>query len=374
MDFLALPKGCETRCPGCQHRQFTASESATVKVSGLKKILSDFSSSFDSIRTAPSEARLGYRKKTLLHAKWEGGFWKFGLLLRIPGTYDYEVLDIPNCPVHSSTIQKVLVHLSKSLPNDATFPLVNIMISGSLLTLVLKTARAPEIPKVDWAGLGLSGVFLNLNPSAGHRVFANRGWKKIWGESFAQDPDSSWYYGPESFRQQVGTLHDQSIEEAVSFFDGKVDAVLDLYSGSGRTLSRWIEKGWPTLGVELNGDAVESAKKNLSKDYILRGRVSDRLPQIEAWKSSLHLLSKETSLGVYLNPPRMGIEPEVSEWLTRDSGAEAVVYLSCSAGSLNRDLRNLTRSVFSVVKIMPYDFFPQTHHVEVLCFLVRNSS
>jgi tRNA/tmRNA/rRNA uracil-C5-methylase (TrmA/RlmC/RlmD family) len=44
-------------------------------------------------------------------------------------------------------------------------------------------------------------------------------------------------------------------------------------------------------------------------------------------------------------------------------------YLSCSAGSLSRDLAELEDCGLRVAALQPYDFFPQTHHVEVLALL-----
>ncbi len=44
------------------------------------------------------------------------------------------------------------------------------------------------------------------------------------------------------------------------------------------------------------------------------------------------------------------------------------LYLSCSAGTLKRDLEKLQK-VLDVESIFPYDFFPGTRHVETLVLL-----
>ena len=46
-----------------------------------------------------------------------------------------------------------------------------------------------------------------------------------------------------------------------------------------------------------------------------------------------------------------------------------IAYLSCSAGTLARDLAMLESAGYAVVRIHPYDFFPLTHHVEALALL-----
>ena len=48
-----------------------------------------------------------------------------------------------------------------------------------------------------------------------------------------------------------------------------------------------------------------------------------------------------------------------------------IAYLSCSAGTLARDLGLLTEAGYRVTRLLPLDFFPQTRHVEVLATLAR---
>lgn len=72
---------------------------------------------------------------------------------------------------------------------------------------------------------------------------------------------------------------------------------------------------------------------------------------------------------LYVNPPRTGLEPEILTWAIDEFRPERLAYLSCSAGTLSRDLRALTVAGYKVEALVPYDFFPQTHHVETLALL-----
>jgi tRNA/tmRNA/rRNA uracil-C5-methylase (TrmA/RlmC/RlmD family) len=76
----------------------------------------------------------------------------------------------------------------------------------------------------------------------------------------------------------------------------------------------------------------------------------------------------------YVNPPRTGLEPEIMAWLTKDYRPARVAYLSCSAGTLKRDLECLEKSGYDIVRITPFDFFPQTLHVECLALLKRKAA
>jgi 23S rRNA (uracil1939-C5)-methyltransferase len=65
------------------------------------------------------------------------------------------------------------------------------------------------------------------------------------------------------------------------------------------------------------------------------------------------------------------MEPEVILWIKETSRLLRMAYLSCSAGTLMRDLDLLTAGGFKVISLTPYDFFPRTHHVECLALLER---
>ncbi len=67
-----------------------------------------------------------------------------------------------------------------------------------------------------------------------------------------------------------------------------------------------------------------------------------------------------------MNPPRSGLEAPVVAALARELRPRRLGYLSCSAGTLARDLTELESAGYDVERIVPYDFFPLTHHVETL--------
>ena len=72
---------------------------------------------------------------------------------------------------------------------------------------------------------------------------------------------------------------------------------------------------------------------------------------------------------VVVNPPRRGIGAELAGWLER-SGVPRVLYSSCHAPSLGRDLAAMPS--LRPVRGRVLDMFPQTGHFEVLVELVRD--
>jgi 23S rRNA (uracil1939-C5)-methyltransferase len=399
-----LTPGCEERCPGCSFRSLSASESDERKQAWLERSLAPWRSALRPIRSVPGESpRWGYRDKTCLRAEWDSdrGRWKLGLLARVVGgrPRDREVIDIPDCPVHSERVRAVVRELGPKLPRSSPeFPLVFVIISGALVTLVVKAAslaagaRGEEV-RAELAALathrlaphGVQGVWLNFHPSAGDRVTSARGWQLLWGEGQATvgHGGSSMTYGPDSFQQLIPELYENALGEARDFLAPRAgDAVVDFCSGSGASLRRWLGAGARAIGVELGGEAVRCADANVGPGVCLRGRSSERLPQIEhrigEWRGARESMRKqgrfeEGRLLAYANPPRLGLESEVVEWLAghavKGFKLQRLAYLSCSAGTLARDLGQLCGAGYIVERLQPYDFFPQTPHVETLALL-----
>jgi len=175
-------------------------------------------------------------------------------------------------------------------------------------------------------------------------------------------------HGPTAFAQALPELHQAGLGMAVSHLQpGAGVAVLDLYCGYGASLRAWVEAGSAALGVELSGEAVELCTDNALQASVLRGTCAQRLPQVRQWWRE-----QGGERVAYVNPPRSGLEPEIVATLARELRPARVAYLSCSAGTLARDLGAFCEAGYRVVGIHPFDFFPLTHHVEALALLELN--
>jgi len=74
---------------------------------------------------------------------------------------------------------------------------------------------------------------------------------------------------------------------------------------------------------------------------------------------------------VVTNPPRVGMARAVVEQL-RESGAERLAYLSCDPATLARDLKLLVQGGrYRLARVIGFDLFPQTAHVESLALMER---
>lgn len=146
---------------------------------------------------------------------------------------------------------------------------------------------------------------------------------------------------------------------------GAGDRVLDLYCGAGFFSLAAAKLAARVIGVEGNGASVQAAKDNANLNGLhnLRFVASDVGKSLSAFKTGdfSHVL---------LDPPRDGCAPAVVQGLLRLCPAR-IVYVSCSAETLARDLRLLAAGGYRLDSCRPVDMFPHTAHVEVVAVLSR---
>jgi len=359
----SLPPGCEPICHGCRHRGRTLESSLAQKGEYLARVLAPWADRITAVRTVPGAQRLGYRDRVTLTARWDDTKgWRFGLVRRD------ELIVIHDCPVHTSRVNALVHLLVTALPPPARVPLAYVHVAGAQATLIVK-ARTIDLAALTAViaglpALGLDGLWVHCHPAAGRRMFARSGWTLAWGAGESRDAQGL-QHGPTAFQQLLPALHGEATDLAEQHIRPSPRvAVLDLYCGIGASLRRWRAGGAPSLGVELAGGAVAAAAVNAEGATVLRGTCGQRLPQVRDWW--LQQLEERVA---YANPPRSGLEEEVAGALAQELRPARLAYLSCSAGTLARDLAFLERAGYRVDAIHPFDFFPLTHHVEALALL-----
>jgi 23S rRNA (uracil1939-C5)-methyltransferase len=361
----SIAAGCEPACHGCRHRHLTSAASLAQKQGYLARTLAPWADRLQPVRSVADERRYGYRDRVTLNARWtaESG-WRFGLMRRD------ELIAIHDCPVQTPRVNRLVQCLRGHAPPADAFPLAYLHVAGGQATLIVKSRRV-EPDRLDdliehVAATGIEGLWLHLHPCAGRKLFARSGWQLLWGVPQSLGPGGV-VHGPTAFQQLLPELHAASLELAAAHLAPRPGvAVLDLYCGLGTSLRHWEGLGATALGVELSGGAVECVARNAPRAQVLRGTCAQRMPQIRAWWRQQPSAGRHVA---YLNPPRSGLEADVLEGLARELHPERIAYLSCSAGTLARDLVAFERAGYRVCALAPFDFFPGTHHVECLALL-----
>jgi tRNA/tmRNA/rRNA uracil-C5-methylase (TrmA/RlmC/RlmD family) len=345
-------------------------ESLMVKKQFLLRLFPEYESIIEEVQSPPENERWHYRRKICLRIKKHNGSFKMGMLRR------KEFIPIEDCPVHLQTINDASTLILKSIPSDNNISPVYYAHSGKQIILVLKNSSEPDVSwltdeiKDTLKSLGIEGLWLHLHPSAGKKVFGKTGWHLIWGKPYSLE-EQGFRYGPVSFFQQLPSIFNAAVDMTFDFLSIKPgDSIIDLYSGIGISLKKWKETGASVIGVELNGEAVEMSKANVPEVEILRGKCSDRIPQLNEFiEKGCKLVTFHKKL--FANPPRTGLEPEIISWICNELKPSRIAYLSCSAGTLRRDTDILSNSEYKLIKLIPLDFFPQTHHLETLAFFTK---
>jgi len=73
---------------------------------------------------------------------------------------------------------------------------------------------------------------------------------------------------------------------------------------------------------------------------------------------------------VMVDPPRSGLASEVLASLLQEKPRQ-ILYIACDPATWARDLGRLVQGGYRLRFVHPYDFYPFTHHVEVLSLLSR---
>lgn len=170
-----------------------------------------------------------------------------------------------------------------------------------------------------------------------------------------------------SFFQVNGMQAEKMYDEAIKLAKlKKDDVVLDLYCGTGTIgmiLSSHVKK---VIGVEIVEDAIINARENLrinniNNESFICGDASKVVSKI-----------KEKIDVLFVDPPRAGVDRKAVA-IIKKMMPRKIVYISCNPVTMSRDLSYLN-DMYDIKKIVPFDMFPNTSHVECVCVLERKSN
>lgn len=142
--------------------------------------------------------------------------------------------------------------------------------------------------------------------------------------------------------------------------------LIDAYCGAGVCILALTGRDQRGIGIEIDSAAVAAAKTNAARQdarqvNFRHGRAETCLPQ-----ALRDTPAAETCL--ILDPPRAGCTEQVLRSVANYRPGR-ILYLSCVPPILARDLQRLTGSGYRLVRVQPFDMFPQTAHIECLAEL-----
>lgn len=172
--------------------------------------------------------------------------------------------------------------------------------------------------------------------------------------------EREWRVRPTSFWQVHPGLARALSDEVVAQAEAAPgQAWWDLYSGAGLLAGGVAEVVGPqgrVDAVETSHDAIREARRALHDLRWVRLHSSD----VAAWLLSQHRPSPD---GVILDPPRSGAGLPVVTALA-DHQVPTIVYVACDPVALARDVAHFAARGYTLDRVVAFDAFPMTHHVE----------
>jgi len=144
----------------------------------------------------------------------------------------------------------------------------------------------------------------------------------------------------------------------------------DLYCGAG-TFAIFLADIFPkVILAEENKTAVSIAGENLrGKNAEFFALKDSHWPKVLFQDKS----AMRTAGFAVVDPPRAGLSTSLALSLALN-GPPVLSYVSCDAASLARDSKILINGGYHLTRLMMFDFYPQTAHIESLAVFKRNKS
>lgn len=187
---------------------------------------------------------------------------------------------------------------------------------------------------------------------------------------YPQQPQSLWHevdglqltIQADDFIQVNAAVNRAMVAQAIEWLaPGQDEQIWDLFAGHGNFSMPLARRCRHVVAVEVQDGMIRSLQAQAEKLALPLQAIRADLSET----SALAVLPEPAA--VLLDPPRAGAAAVMPELIRRR--VKRVLYVSCDAATLARDLGVLCASGYEVKKTGIMDMFPQTHHVETMVLL-----
>ena len=384
-------------CGGCMYQTMAYPDQLLMKETQLKELLApvlsadgqDLDACWEGIIASPRE--IGYRNKMefTFGDEYKGGPLVLGLHKKAS---NYDIAEVTACAICPRDMSRIAVctaeyfrELGVSFYHRVTHKgyLRHLMLrqgarSGEILIHLVTTSQethdltelAGRLRALPLEGK-ITGILHLVNDSLADVVRADES-RILYGQDHFFEEMCGLRFRISSFSFfQPNTLAAEKmygkVKEYVAEEMPPADkpVVYDLYSGTGTIAQVLAPAASQVIGVEIVEEAVRAARENAAANGLencrfLAGDVFKVLDEIT--------VSPDV---IILDPPRDGIHPRALPRILAYQ-VPTVVYISCQATSLARDLPAFFAAGYRVRRICAVDQFCDTVAVETVCLLVLN--
>ncbi len=338
-------------CGGCLYQNLPYQEELNIKEEQLRNLfkttLNIQENLFESIEPSPKIYHYRHRLDLSLQRTRESGVlmgFSPRPLMEPSRLWRGGIVPVESCAIAAEEISKFLPQLRNEALQKfpADYRQANLVV------------RCGDQRKISWGGIGKKSL---------KQTEDNYFWTEIFGRKI--------FYSLETFFQANLSILPKIFNYLYALaLWGQGVHLYDLYGGVGLFgigLKNSVHK--VTL-IEDSIQSIELAEYNvryhqLKNFRIIKGKVEQKLPDLLEEKRKPDELKRVA----IIDPPRAGLSRTICKLLSEKIDIDHLLYLSCNPETLARDLKTLTETIWQIVKIKPFDFFPRTKHLETLVVL-----
>ncbi len=376
-------------CGGCTYQNISYEKELEIKQKMVRELLDKADiTGYEFLPIKGSSITRGYRNKMEFSFGDNGAEGKLCLGMRKRNSY-YEVAEAENCNIVHEDFCEILKCVTEYFRNTdekffhktrRTGALRHLLVRRGyftkeiLISLVTTSELNTELDGLKDKLLALplegkiTGISHIINNGVADVVRADEV-KILYGQDYFYENLLGLKFKISTFSFfQTNSAGAEVLYSAVRDFAGdEYDrTIFDLYCGTGTITQLLSKNAKKVTGIEIVEEAVEAAKKNAELNGIkncefIAGDVLNMVDKLED-KPDL----------IILDPPREGIHPKAIGKIIA-FGAKKLVYVSCKASSLAKDLSVFEENGYKAEKIQCVDMFPKTYHVETVCLLTKRN-
>lgn len=387
------PYEIETECPafnscgGCTYQNISYEKELEIKEKMVKDLLDKAEiKDYEFCKIKGSPLIKGYRNKMEFSFGDNGPEGELCLGMRKRNSY-YEVVNADCCNiVHSDACKILSCVLNFFKESEETFfhktrhtgTLRHLLLrrghfTGEILVNVVTTSTLStdlETLKTALLSLDLEGKIVGIshiiNDGVADVVKADE-IKILYGQDFFYEKLLGLKFKISTFSFfQTNSAGAEVLYSTVRDFAGneKNDVIFDLYCGTGTITQLLSPNAKKVTGIEIVEEAVEAARVNTELNGITNCEFisGDVLNMVDSLEDKPDL--------IILDPPREGIHPKAIGKIIAFN-AKRLVYVSCKASSLTKDLLIFEENGYKIDKVQCVDMFPRTYHVECVVLMSK---
>lgn len=337
--------------------------------------------------TLGMEQPLGYRNKAQVPVRRVNGQLETGFFRK----NSHDLMPIEDFYIQDPVIDQVVLAVRDLLRRFDLKPydekeqsglIRNIVVrrghySGEIMVILVTTR--PKIFRIDQLieqlvaqFPAIKSVMQNINNQPGNAILGKE-FRVLYGQDYITDRmlENHFQIAAPAFYQVNTEMAEKLYQTAIDFAElNTEDIVVDAYSGIG-TIGLSVAKHVKEVyGVEVIPQAVENSKKNAELNGISNAHyICDSAENaIKKWLNQ----GIKPSI-IMVDPPRKGL----TESFIKSSvsmNPKKIVYISCNAATMARDIKLYQELGYKLTKVQPVDLFPMTHHVECIALIQRVKS